>query len=94
MTHLAFLVLFGLVGENNDLFALAVFKHLSAYRSTVNIGCTDFETVVAADCDYFIKSNIGIFVCCKLFDITSPFSTLYCLPPVSIIAYIFLPALI
>ena len=37
MTHLAFLVLFGLVGENNDLFALAVFKHLSAYRSTVNI---------------------------------------------------------
>lgn len=68
MTHLAFLVLFGLVGENNDLFALAVFKHLSAYRSTVNIGCTDFETVVAADCDYFIKSNIGIFVCCKLFD--------------------------
>lgn len=55
MTHLAFLVLFGLVGENNDLFALAVLKHLSAYRSTVNIGCTDFETVVAADCDYLSK---------------------------------------
>ena len=31
MTHLAFLVLFGLVGENNDLFALAVFENLLSF---------------------------------------------------------------
>ena len=52
VTHLALLVLLGLVGENCDFLALAVLENLCGNLCALYEGSADLNAVVCADCYY------------------------------------------
>ena len=88
MTLLAFFVLLWLVSKYSNLLTLAILKNLSV-NSSLSAILTSLKAVVCTDCKNCVECYILFSLSIKLFDKrTSPSATLYCLPPVTITAYI------
>ena len=88
MTEFSLLVLLSLVGHNGNLLGLAVLNCLGSNGCTLNIGSADLDSVVTCNCNNLVENNFAVAFYIKLFDKNNIASTLYCFPPVSIIAYI------
>ena len=66
MTDLLLFVLFGLVLDHVDLFALAVFQNLGNDFCTVDRGRSGAETLVVGECDNAVKNDFVPLVCAEL----------------------------
>ena len=78
---------FSLILVNDNFFAFTVSNYRCGYGCIFNV-LANFQSVIAY-CKYLIKSyGFSSFNAKFLYSDTSPSATLYCLPPVAIIAYI------
>jgi hypothetical protein len=56
---LSLFTLLRLVSENSDLLSLAVLQNLCAYSCTVNIRCTDLDSIVCSESNYLVKVTVS-----------------------------------
>ena len=89
VTDLLLLVLFGFVGHNVDLLALAVLYYVSRYCCAFYCGLAGLESVCCRYCENLVKDNSFAFSGIELLNEDDvSLVDLYCFPPVSIIANI------
>ena len=69
VTHLAFLVFLGLIGEHGHLSALAGLEDLRGHACARNIRLAGLEAVVRGHGDHLVKGDLGIRFGGQLFDV-------------------------
>ena len=69
MTHLPFFVLLGLVGEDSDFLGLAVLDDFGIDLGALDIGRTDFDAVVSANCEDLVKYDFVVCFDVELLDV-------------------------
>ena len=84
---LSSVALLSLVLRDDNLLVSALLYDLTGYSS---LYITSYDTLVIRYCKYFIESNLAASLTFST-KISSSTETLYCLPPVLITAYIFVP---